>query len=276
MIRKVDLPLLRTAMRKVPKPIFSSLSLLLIQHLLKDTISLIRSFLTLGANVTTIGIPYWYDENIIKVMKKENFELYTPTFPPDDYIETVLKQIIEKCKTDNQKFLIVEDGGYAVPLLHTKLQDGLEYCIGAVEQTARGMWRDEDIKGGVTIPVLTIARAKVKSTIEPSFIGEAVIDNVKMLLKRDGDFLRGKKVVVVGYGTIGRKIAEEAMLNKAIVKVTDTDPFNQAEAALSGFETDTLDFLIRDCDIIIGASGKPSISTALIFFDCCKRFFKKG
>lgn len=265
MERKIDLPVLRSEMRKVRYPLFSNITILLIQHLLKDTISLISTFLNLGANVITVGIPYWYDENIINIMKKEGFELYTPNFPPDDCIETVLTQIVDKCVESRQKFLIVEDGGYAVPLLHTKLQRGLEYCIGAVEQTARGMWRDEDIKGGVSIPVLTIARSKVKDTIEPLFIGEAVINNVKMLLKRRGDFLRGKKVVIVGYGTIGRKITEEARRNNAIVKVTDTNPFNQAEAALSGFETDTLDFLIRDCDIIIGVTGKPSISTTLIF-----------
>ncbi|MEW6418171.1 MAG: NAD(P)-dependent oxidoreductase [Nitrospirota bacterium] len=264
MERKIDLPLLRSEMRKVRYPLFSNITILLIQHLLKDTISLIRSFLSLGANVITVGIPYWYDENIIKIMRKEGFELYTPKFPPDDCIETVLNQIVDKCRESRQKFLIVEDGGYAVPLLHTKLQRGLEYCIGAVEQTARGMWRDEDIKGGVSIPVLTIARSKVKDTIEPLFIGEAVTDNIKMLLKKQGDFIKGKKVIVVGYGTIGKKIAEEVKRNNAIVKVTETNPFNQAEAALSGFETDTLDFLIRDCNIIIGATGKPSISTALI------------
>lgn len=171
-------------------PLFGEYVLLLIQHLLRDSKSLMEAFVDAGANprdMFIIGIPYSSKTNVIRELKK-TFKVFTPPFPIDEAVIDVVEQAVEVCKEKGKKLLIIEDGGYAVPIIHGWLietrKDGgyikvpipiksgetLEYCYGAVEQTAQGVWRDKEIE--LKIPVLTTASSKLKRVLEAPEVAE--------------------------------------------------------------------------------------------------------
>jgi hypothetical protein len=68
--------------------------------------------------------------------------------------------------------LIIEDGGYLVPEIH-RFDSIPPFVIGAVEQTARGVWNDETVD--LKIPVLTVAFSEFKKELEAPEVGNAVV-----------------------------------------------------------------------------------------------------
>jgi adenosylhomocysteinase len=276
------LPILESELQKIGKPIFGEYVLILIQHLLRDTISLIEAFADAGAepsDMFIIGIPYSSKANIVKELKK-TFKVFTPSFPIDEKVIDVVEQAVEVCKEKDKKLLIIEDGGYAVPIIQgwiiqtrkdggyikvpipKKFDEILEYCYGAVEQTAQGVWRDKEIE--LKIPVVTIASSKLKRVLEAPEVGNAVVRNTQELLSQRGEFIRGRNVALIGYGTIGSEIAKALRNNGAVVTVADIDLINLVGARFGGFYTDSRMNFISRSNIIIGATGRCSIGKKAI------------
>ncbi len=277
------LPILESELQKIGKPIFGEYVLILIQHLLRDTISLIEAFAGAGANPSDmfiIGIPYSSKASIVKELKK-TFKVFTPSFPIDEKVIDVVEQAVEVCKEKEKNLLIIEDGGYAVPIIHgwiiqtrkdggyikvpipKKFEEILEYCYGAVEQTTQGVWRDKEIE--LRIPVLTIASSELKKVLEAPEVGNAVVRNIQELLSQRGEFIRGRNVSLIGYGTIGSEIAKALQNNRAVViGVADINPINLITARFDGFYTDSRMNLVTRSNIIIGATGRCSIGKKAI------------
>ena len=57
----LNLPLMTIALRRFGDNILDNYHIILIQHLLSDTITFTSQIKQKGASVTIIGIPYWYD-----------------------------------------------------------------------------------------------------------------------------------------------------------------------------------------------------------------------
>jgi len=245
--------------------------LILIQHLLSDVKDFLKALEVAGADkkrMFIIGIPYSSKEEVVAELKQK-YKVYAPTsYPFDEYVEDALRKALEICKRESLSLLIIEDGGYAVPMIHERFRDYIGYCKGAVEQTTNGIWRDEELvlKRGLKFefPLVSIPDCKLKREIEAPFIGKAVIRNIQILLSKIGQFIEGKKVGIVGYGTIGRKIADEAKNQKAIVSVSEINPVKSLIARLSGFDTKSIPDLVKESDLIIGATGRKSIGRAEI------------
>jgi adenosylhomocysteinase len=67
--------------------------------------------------------------------------------------------------------------------------------------------------------------------------------------------IAGKKLVVVGYGFVGRGIASRARGLGAKVTVVETDPIKALEAAMEGFDVKSMSEAAREGDIFVTATG---------------------
>jgi adenosylhomocysteinase len=264
----IDLPLLHYYARKNGS-ILKDYALILIQHLLQDTVSLIEAFNVAGVNsenMIIVGIPYSSKEDVVQSLRNE-YQVITPESEHfDDHVRDVIDIALNICRQNNKKLIVVEDGGYAVPLLHQEFEESLKLCKGAVEQTTRGIWRDDPselkIIEELKIPVLSIPHCFLKQNIEGPEIGKAVVKNVDHLLSKMGQFISGKRALVISYGTVGSNIAESLENQRAIVSVSEIDAKKLLVARLRGYDTDSLMNSIRKNDLIIGATGKTSIGMA--------------
>ncbi len=245
--------------------------LILIQHLLSDVKDFLEALEVAGVDkkrMFIIGIPYSSKEEVVEELKQK-YKVCAPTsYPFDEYVEDALRKAFKICKRESLSLLIIEDGGYAVPIIHERFKNSIGYCKGAVEQTTNGIWRDKELvlKKGLKLgfPLVSIPDCKLKQEIEAPFIGKVVIRNIQILLSKIGRFIEGKKLGIVGYGTIGRKIAEEAKNQKAIVSVSEINPVKSLIARLGGFDTKSILDLVKESDLIIGATGRKSIGRAEI------------
>ena len=253
------MPLLGYLAKKVSTELsdrpFTDINFLIVLHFLKDLIVFLEACEKLGLEPSKTHLfykPYLYPhrEEIASHLKAKGYHVY-PLENLEKVLDTLNKQDV------NGKFIVIEDGGYIVPLLHKRFPKLLENTIGAVEQTTRGIRNDEQI-GNLKIPVLNVAGSKIKNEIEPPHVADAVIRNLESLLM--GEKLRGSKAAVLGYGTIGREIAKRLRDKGMIVTIYDSDPLKITKAREEGFEAVNEPYnAVKDKLFIIGCSGETSI-----------------
>ena len=71
--------------------------------------------------------------------------------------------------------------------------------------------------------------------------------------------LAGKRVVVCGYGDVGKGSAASFRGAGSIVTITEIDPICALQAAMDGFEVKKLDTVVNNADIVITATGNKNI-----------------
>ena len=71
--------------------------------------------------------------------------------------------------------------------------------------------------------------------------------------------LAGKRVVVCGYGDVGKGTAASFASAKCLVTVTEIDPICALQAAMDGFEVKKLSSVVKEMDIIVTATGNKDI-----------------
>ncbi len=261
-----ELPILRGVISSNSK-LFEPYAIIFIQHLLSDSIHLIESFNKLGAkkeSIFIIGIPYSTKHTTVKFLKSKGYDnIVTPIeYPFDDYVNEVLVRAIKYCKEKSKEILIIEDGGYAVPLLHTKFINDTDLFIGAVEQTANGIWRDQEIQEkrsiDFKIPIINVAESEIKKDLESPLIGRTVSVNVELLINQMFTDIAGKKIGIIGLGSTGSEIARNLGKFGGSITVYDNDSSKLdtfKEAGLFKIADSIFDVL-KNNEIIIEATGK--------------------
>lgn len=253
------LPLLHYQTKRFGNRVFRDCIVLSVFHLLGDALYFFETLTRMGVrneDMYIVGIPYSNRKESVSQLKNRGYHVFTPKFPIDQFIPHAIEKACNRCEKEKKTLLIIEDGGYVVPKIHQLYDEIPPFLIGAVEQTARGIWNDESVD--LKIPVLTVAFSEFKKELEAPEVGKAIVFNVEQLLSKR-TFLRGKKVGVTGFGTIGRNVAQCLRDSRAIVKVSEIDIRKAMIARLDGFEhVDSIN-LVEDCDIVIGTTGRKSL-----------------
>jgi adenosylhomocysteinase len=71
--------------------------------------------------------------------------------------------------------------------------------------------------------------------------------------------IAGKLAVVCGYGDVGKGCAQSLRGQGARVIVTEIDPINALQAAMEGYEVNTLESVVGQADIFVTATGNEAI-----------------
>ena len=221
-----------------------------ILHFLKDLPPFVDQLERIGmtrANAFFVPIVYSCREYVQRTLEQEGWRVYAAPAhgPPFNLaVRSALTQAIEQAERTCGKVLILEDGGYAVPMLLREFTSSLDLVIGAVEQTANGCWRDRDAlrhykrvqRGSVPFPISTVGWSPLKKAVESLAVADAILQGVERLLMRDHKGLRGKRVAVMGFGSVGKRVAEAVADRGARVSVYDRDQQKLVEARNQGFD----------------------------------------
>jgi len=251
---------------------FDGYGIVIIMHFLEDLVPFLEGLISLGADEESMVLivkPYPYAQRLAvhsyfyENRRKIRIE-YLDALPPSD---DLLRTLIEDCKAKSAsgKLLVIEDGGYVVPFLHNNYTEENNFCIGAVEQTTKGLRRDEEIEESykklgkkLYFPILNVAKSNFKDEYESPLVGRAVVSSIQRLLSDESFF--GEKALVLGFGAVGREVANALRTLGMIVKVSDKKREPIVAAKVRGFEAAlTPTELVRDVKLIIGTTGEQSI-----------------
>jgi adenosylhomocysteinase len=132
---------------------------------------------------------------------------------------------------------------------------------GVTEETTTGVHRLYDMmkEGTLLFPAINVNDSVTKSKFDNKYgCRHSLIDGIN----RATDVLIGGKVAVVcGYGDVGKGCAESLRGQGARVIVTEIDPICALQAAMDGYQVDTLENALPVADIIITATGNKDVVT---------------
>jgi|RhiMethySRZTD1v2_1073278.scaffolds.fasta_scaffold02519_4 S-adenosylhomocysteine hydrolase len=245
----------------------AGISVILILHLLTDFLSFIDALETIGLDperTFIVGIPYSLKEHVIvRLLARGYKHIWGPAnYPFLTEVDAAINAAASYGDTDARNLLIIEDGGYVVPRLHSHYPELIPRVIGAVEQTANGIWAYQESvpPRKRRIATMNVAESDLKKRRESPHIGDAVFRNVTRLLETDRVGVREKQVLIIGFGATGSHVANVFKNNGAKVTVFDEKRKRRSQAKADGFDVaGNIDEAISDKFLVIGCTGKVSV-----------------
>ncbi|WP_248492053.1 adenosylhomocysteinase [Tsukamurella sp. PLM1] len=141
----------------------------------------------------------------------------------------------------------------------TKWSTIAESVKGVTEETTTGVLRLYQFAaaGELKFPAINVNDSVTKSKFDNKYgTRHSLIDGIN----RGTDVLiGGKKVLITGYGDVGKGCAESLAGQGARVQVTEIDPINALQALMDGFDVVTVEQAIGDADIVITSTGNKDI-----------------
>jgi adenosylhomocysteinase len=133
---------------------------------------------------------------------------------------------------------------------------------GVSEETTTGVHRLYQMleAGSLLFPAINVNDSVTKSKFDNLYgCRESLADGIK----RGTDVMvAGKVVVVCGYGDVGKGCAQSMSGLGARVIVTEIDPICALQAAMEGYEVNTLDNMLETADIFVTATGNCDVIRA--------------
>ena len=132
---------------------------------------------------------------------------------------------------------------------------------GVSEETTTGVHRLYQLheKGKLLVPAINVNDSVTKSKFDNLYgCRESLADG----LKRATDvMIAGKVSVVCGYGDVGKGCAHSLRGFGSRVIVTEVDPINALQAAMEGFEVNTVESALAEADIYVTTTGNCDVLT---------------
>ncbi|OBA69739.1 adenosylhomocysteinase [Mycobacterium sp. 1554424.7] len=140
----------------------------------------------------------------------------------------------------------------------TKISESVK---GVTEETTTGVLRLYQFAaaGDLAFPAINVNDSVTKSKFDNKYgCRHSLIDGIN----RGTDVLiGGKKVLICGYGDVGKGCADSVKGQGARVVVTEIDPINALQALMEGYDVKTVEDAIGEADIVITATGNKDIIT---------------
>ena len=134
-------------------------------------------------------------------------------------------------------------------------------CHGVSEETTTGVHRLYDMMkaGTLLFPAINVNDSVTKSKFDNLYgCRHSLVDG---LMRASDVMLAGKLAVVCGYGDVGKGCAQSLRGQGARVIVTEIDPICALQAAMEGYQVQTLEDVLSTADIFITATGNCDVIT---------------
>jgi adenosylhomocysteinase len=132
---------------------------------------------------------------------------------------------------------------------------------GVSEETTTGVHRLYQMmqQGKLLVPAINVNDSVTKSKFDNLYgCRESLADGIK---RATDVMIAGKVACVCGYGDVGKGSAHSLRGFGARVVVTEIDPINALQAAMEGFEVNTLESTLGTADIYVTTTGNCDIIT---------------
>ena len=144
------------------------------------------------------------------------------------------------------------------PQFWTKIAAGIK---GVSEETTTGVHRLYQLAASKNLlfPAINVNDSVTKSKFDNLYgCRESLVDGIK---RATDIMLAGKKVVILGYGDVGKGCVQSMKGFGARIYVTEIDPICALQAAMEGYEVVTLEDIVEVADIFVTATGNYHVIT---------------
>ena len=155
--------------------------------------------------------------------------------------------------------LLLDDGGDLTQIVLEKYNELIPEIKGVSEETTTGVQRLIQLSNNNKLPwpAINVNDAVTKSKFDNKYgCRESLADGIK---RATDVMLAGKKVVVCGFGDVGKGCAQSMSGYGAQVFVTEIDPICALQAAMEGYSVVTMDEACEWGDIFVTSTGNCDV-----------------
>jgi len=235
-------------------------------HMTIQTAVLIETLIALGAEVT------WSSCNIFSTQDQAAAAIAEAGIPVyawkgmnEEEFDWCIEQTLFFGEDRKPLNMILDDGGDLTNMVFDRYPELMEGINGLSEETTTGVHRlYERMKNGtLSMPAINVNDSVTKSKFDNKYgCRESAVDAIR---RATDIMLAGKRVVVCGYGDVGKGTAASFKGAGSIVTVTEIDPICALQAAMDGFEVKKLETVVGKADIVITTTGNKDIVTSKHF-----------
>ncbi|MGA0431981.1 MAG: adenosylhomocysteinase [Flavobacteriaceae bacterium] len=229
-------------------------------HMTIQTAVLIETLVALGAEVT------WSSCNIFSTQDHAAAAIAAAGIPVyawkgmnEEEFDWCIEQTLFFGESRQPLNMILDDGGDLTNMVLDQYPELVAGINGLSEETTTGVHRlYERMKNGtLPMPAINVNDSVTKSKFDNKYgCKESAVDAIR---RATDIMLAGKRVVVCGYGDVGKGTAASFRGAGAIVTVTEIDPICALQAAMDGYEVKKLASVVSNADIVITATGNKDI-----------------
>lgn len=220
-------------------------------HVTKETAVLIDALIKAGADVKLAAANPLSTQDDIAAHLATRAEVWAWRGESGQEYDWCVKQVLNQ-----RPQILIDDGADLHVAAHTQRSTSV---VGGSEETTTGVVRLKALEkeGKLGYPIIAVNNAKTKYLFDNRYgTGQSTFDGI---LRATSLLIAGKKVVVVGYGWVGKGVAKRARGLDANVIVVEVDPIKALEAHLDGFSVMSVRQAARDGDIFITATGQKHV-----------------
>jgi adenosylhomocysteinase len=229
-------------------------------HMTIQTAVLIETLVEMGAQVT------WSSCNIFSTqdhaaaaIAAEGIQVYAWKGMSEEEFDWCIEQTLFFGENQDPLNLILDDGGDLTNLVLDNYPELISAIKGLSEETTTGVHRlYERVKNGtLPLPAINVNDSVTKSKFDNKYgCKESAVDAVR---RATDIMLAGKRVLVAGYGDVGKGTAASFAGAGSIVTISEIDPICALQAAMDGFEVKKIMSVIDNIDILVTATGNKDI-----------------
>ncbi|PQJ21637.1 adenosylhomocysteinase [Tenacibaculum sp. SG-28] len=229
-------------------------------HMTIQTAVLIETLQALGAEVT------WSSCNIFSTQDQAaaaiaaaGTAVYAWKGMNEEEFDWCIEQTLFFGEDKKPLNMILDDGGDLTNMVLDKYPHLVGDIKGLSEETTTGVHRlYERMKNGtLPMPAINVNDSVTKSKFDNKYgCKESAVDAIR---RATDVMLAGKRVVVCGYGDVGKGTAASFRGAGSIVTVTEIDPICALQAAMDGFEVKRLESVVANADVVITTTGNKDI-----------------
>ncbi|MCV6630082.1 MAG: adenosylhomocysteinase [Flavobacteriaceae bacterium] len=235
-------------------------------HMTIQTAVLIETLVALGAEVT------WSSCNIFSTQDQAAAAIAAAGIPVyawkgmnEEEFDWCIEQTLFFGEDRKPLNMILDDGGDLTNMVLDKYPELAAGINGLSEETTTGVHRlYERMKNGtLPMPAINVNDSVTKSKFDNKYgCRESAVDAIR---RATDVMLAGKRVVVCGYGDVGKGTAASFRGAGSIVTITEIDPICALQAAMDGFEVKKLETVVGKADVVITTTGNKDIVQAAHF-----------
>ena len=235
-------------------------------HMTIQTAVLIETLIELGAEVT------WSSCNIFSTQDHAAAAIAAAGIPVyawkgmnEEEFDWCIEQTLFFGEDKKPLNMILDDGGDLTNMVLDKYPELVKDIKGLSEETTTGVHRlyDRVKSGTLPLPAINVNDSVTKSKFDNKYgCKESAVDAIR---RATDVMLAGKRVVVAGYGDVGKGTAASFSGAGSIVSITEIDPICALQASMDGYEVKKMSTLIPTADIVITTTGNRDIVTKECF-----------
>ncbi|HJU13071.1 MAG TPA: adenosylhomocysteinase [Candidatus Nitrosotalea sp.] len=224
-------------------------------HITKETSVLMMGAKALGAEVSACGAnPLSTQDDIAAFLAENGIHIYAWAGQTPEEYDWCIEQMLS-----HKPQIITDDGSDCHSKVHGTKRFSSWQILGGTEETTTGVVRLKALERQKKLryPVIAVNDAYTKHMFDNRYgTGQSTIDGYFRSMNL---LFAGKRVVVAGYGWVGRGVASRSHGLGAKVYVTEVDPIRALEAHMDGYEVLPMREAAGIGDVFITATGQTGV-----------------